>query len=85
MPFTIAPSTIAAVTVGIVVGLGLVTWGVTLRVRNPEAARHHDVELTGNPAVDLSLMAAIPTSSGIAQMLVGIVVLVTTLATLVVA
>lgn len=74
MPFTIAVS----------VGLVLVAWGVALRVRRPEAGRHHDVEPTGNPAVDLSMMAAIPTSSGIAQVLVGIVVLVTAGATLVV-
>lgn len=75
MPFAIA----------IAVGLTFVAWGVALRVRNPEGGRHHDVELTGNPAVDLSLMAAIPSSSGVAQLLIGIVVLVTALATLVVA
>ncbi|HKJ55980.1 MAG TPA: hypothetical protein VJ978_08330 [Nitriliruptoraceae bacterium] len=75
MPFTIA----------IAVGSLLIAWGVATHLRKPRAARRRDVELTGDVQTDLTLQAAIPTGSGVGLMLVGMVVVLTALATLVVA
>lgn len=75
MPFAIA------VTVGVV----LIVWGVTLRLLRPDAGRCEFAQTTGDPSVDLSLQAAIPAGSGIGQVLFGMVVVLTALATLVVA
>lgn len=75
MPFAIA----------LTVGAALIAWGVALRMLRPDAARQDGVDLTGDPDADLSLQAAIPVGSGIGQVLFGMVVVLTALATLVVA
>lgn len=70
--------------IAIVFGILLMAWGIATRVRKPDATRQHGIELTGDVATDLSLQAAIPTGSGVGLVLVGMVVLLTALATLVV-
>ncbi len=72
------------VIIAIAVGSVLIAWGIAIRVRRPGSTRRTGVELTGDVATDLSLQAAIPTGSGVGLVLVGMVVVLTALATLVV-